>query len=242
MPEGRRILLVDDDIGLRAFLAFELENAGFCVVEASTSDEADTMLGLEADGIEGVILDLVLPDGDGRVLCRRMRERGLRIPVLMLTGMDAEADVVSALDLGADDYVNKPVDARELIARLRAQLRLHEKSDHSSYAIGPFSFRPGAKLLEDTRNGRRIRLTEKEAATLTALYRSVPLAVPRQALVDEVWGLETPPSSHTLETHIYRLRQKMEVDPGSPKMLLRDGNGYRLVPASQVEALPDGES
>jgi DNA-binding response OmpR family regulator len=236
MAEGRRILLVDDDEALRAYLATELEDAGFSVAEAASMDEADAMLAGEAEGIEGVILDLVLPDGDGRALCRRLRGRGLRIPVLMLTGMDEEADVVSALDSGADDYVTKPVDARELVARLRAQLRLHETADHASYAIGPFSFRPGAKLLEDTRTGRRIRLTEKEAATLRALYRSGPVTVPRQALVDEVWGNDNAPSSHTLETHIYRLRQKMEEDPGRPRMLLRDGHGYRLVPAPSGEA------
>jgi len=152
------------------------------------------------------------------------------VPIVMLTGSDEEADVVRGLDSGANDYVAKPFRLAELLARLRAQLRIFENSEDAVFAIGPYVFRPSAKLLQDPVANRRIRLTEKEAAILKFLYRAGTRPVPRQVLLNEVWGYNAAVTTHTLETHIYRLRQKIEPDPQISRLLLTEGGGYRLDP------------
>jgi len=152
-----------------------------------------------------VLLDVGLPDGDGRDYCVQLRRRGHRMPVIMLTGSNAETDVVRGLDAGANDYIAKPFRLAELLARLRAQLRSFESSEDAVFAIGPYTFRPSAKMLHDQIRGRRIRLTEKEAAILKFLYRAGANAVARQVLLNEVWGYNASVTTHTLETHIYRL-------------------------------------
>jgi DNA-binding response OmpR family regulator len=179
---------------------------------------------------DAVILDVGLPDGDGRDLCQRLRRHGVKVPIIMLTGSDEEADVVRGLDAGANDYVAKPFRMAELLARLRAQLRIFENSEDAVFSIGPYTFRPSAKLLQDTGKNRRIRLTEKEAAILKFLYRAGTKPVGRQVLLNEVWGYNAAVTTHTLETHIYRLRQKIEPDPTNARLLLTEGGGYRLDP------------
>jgi DNA-binding response OmpR family regulator len=179
---------------------------------------------------DAVILDVGLPDGDGRDYCVRLRGEGHRMPIIMLTGSNAENDVVRGLDSGANDYISKPFRLAELLARLRAQLRSFESSEDAVFAIGPYMFRPAAKLLQDPGRGRRIRLTEKEAAILKFLYRAGTHAVARQVLLNEVWGYNASVTTHTLETHIYRLRQKIEPDPGNARLLITEGGGYRLDP------------
>ena len=121
---------------------------------------------------DAVILDVGLPDGDGRDLCVKLRRQGQKMPIIMLTGSDAETDVVRGLDSGANDYIAKPFRLNELLARLRAQLRIFENSEDAVFTIGPYTFRPSAKLLQDPAKNRRIRLTEKEAAILKFLYRA----------------------------------------------------------------------
>ena len=121
---------------------------------------------------DAVILDVGLPDGDGRDLCSRLRKQGHRMPIIMLTGLDSETDVVKGLDCGANDYIAKPFKLAVLLARLRAQLRIFENSEDAVFTIGPYTFRPAAKLLQEPAKNRRIRLTEKEAAILKFLYRA----------------------------------------------------------------------
>ena len=117
-----------------------------------------------------------------------------------------------------------------LLARIRAQLRQHEQSDDAVFTIGPYSLRPSAKLLMDTENNKKIRLTEKETAILKYLYRAGDRVVPRSVLLDEVWGYNAAVATHTLETHIYRLRQKIERDPSNAELIVTEPRGYRLVP------------
>jgi DNA-binding response OmpR family regulator len=148
----------------------------------------------------------------------------------MLTGADAEQDVVRGLDSGANDYIAKPFRIMELIARLRAQLRVFDNSEDAVFMIGPYTFRPSAKMLQDTARNRRIRLTEKECSILKFLYRAGGRPVGRQILLNEVWGYNAAVTTHTLETHIYRLRQKIEPDPAAASLLLTEGGGYRLDP------------
>ena len=231
MAGERPILIVDDDGALRTTLVEQLEVDGeFQPVEADSIRAANTKLDGTAPRYDALILDVGLPDGDGRDYCADLRKRGLRMPIIMLTGSDDEADVVRGLDAGANDYVAKPFRIAELLARLRAQMRIFENSEDAVFTIGPYIFRPSAKLLQEGERNRRIRLTEKEAAILKFLYRAGTRPVPRQVLLNEVWGYNAAVTTHTLETHIYRLRQKIEPDPTNACLLVTEGGGYRLDP------------
>lgn len=231
MPGPRPVLIVDDDEALRGTLAEQLAiDQEFQTAEAGTAAEAEAMLTAADRRFDAVLLDIGLPDGDGRELCIRLRRHGLRMPVIMLTGADAEADVVRGLDAGANDYIAKPFRLNELLARLRAQLRVFDNSEDAVFTIGPYVFRPSAKMLLEQARNRKIRLTEKEAAILKYLYRAGGRPVPRQILLNEVWGYNSAVTTHTLETHIYRLRQKVEPDPTAARLLLTEGGGYRLDP------------
>ena len=231
MSGERPILIVDDDAVLRETLLEQLEVDGeFTASEAATVSEAEAMVTAKDARFDALILDVTLPDGDGRDLCASLRKAGLRMPIIMLTGSDDEADVVRGLDAGANDYIAKPFRLAELLARLRAQLRIFENSEDAVFTIGPYTFRPSAKLLQEPTKNRRIRLTEKEAAILKFLYRAGTRPVARQVLLNEVWGYNANVTTHTLETHIYRLRQKIEPDPGNARLLVTEGGGYRLDP------------
>ncbi len=231
MTAERPILIVDDDATLREALLEQLQIDGeFAVAEATTVSEAEALLTSKDARFDAIILDVGLPDGDGRDLCALLRKQGLRMPIIMLTGSDDEADVVRGLDAGANDYIAKPFRLAELLARLRAQLRIFENSEDAVFTIGPYTFRPSAKLLHEPHKNRRIRLTEKEAAILKFLYRAGTRPVARQVLLNEVWGYNAAVTTHTLETHIYRLRQKIEPDPSNARLLVTEGGGYRLDP------------
>jgi DNA-binding response OmpR family regulator len=231
MSGDRPILIVDDDQALRAMLAEQLAVDGeFTAAEAGTSAEAEAMVTARDARYDALILDVGLPDGDGRDLCARLRRHGLKVPIIILTGSDNEVDIVRGLDAGANDYVAKPFRLAELRARLRAQLRIFENSEDAVFTIGPYTFRPAAKLLQEPVRNRRIRLTEKEAAILKFLYRAGTRPVARQVLLNEVWGYNAAVTTHTLETHIYRLRQKIEPDPSNARLLVTEGGGYRLDP------------
>jgi DNA-binding response OmpR family regulator len=164
---------------------------------------------------------------DGRDVCRLMRRSGVKSPIIMLTGAGSESDTILGLESGANDYVTKPFKLGVLLARLRAQLRQHELSEEAVFSIGPYSFQPAHKVLVGE-DDAKIHLTEKETAILKYLYRSGDKAVSRDKLLDEVWGYNAAVTTHTLETHVYRLRQKIERDPSSAKILLTDKGGYRL--------------
>ncbi len=231
MSGERPILIVDDDEILRETLAEQLQVDGeFQAAEAGTLADAGAKLGAKDARFDALILDVTLPDGDGRDFCATLRRQGLRMPVIMLTGSDDEVDIVRGLDAGANDYIAKPFRLGELLARLRAQLRIFENSEDAVFTIGPYTFRPSAKLLQEPTRNRRIRLTEKEAAILKFLYRAGKRPVPRQVLLNEVWGYNAAVTTHTLETHIYRLRQKIEPDPTNARLLVTEGGGYRLDP------------
>ena len=227
MSVAKKILLVDDDSDLREALAEQLVMIDdFDVYEAETGND-----GLERSRTEMhdlIILDVGLPDLDGREVCRMMRRNGIKCPILMLTGNDTDADQILGLDAGANDYVTKPFKFPVLLARIRAQLRQHEQSEDAVFAVGPYSFRPGAKMLVDEAE-KKIRLTEKETNILKFLYRAGGRTVERDTLLREVWGYNAGVTTHTLETHIYRLRQKIEPDPSNARLLVTESGGYRLL-------------
>ena len=221
---------------MRASLAEHLALDGeFAAVEAETAEDARAKLADADVRYDAILLDVGLPDGDGRDLCASLRKQGKRMPVIMLTGADADSDVVRGLDAGANDYIAKPFRAQELLARVRAQLRVFDNSEDAVFTVGPYLFRPSAKLLLEPARSRKIRLTEKETAILKFLYRAGGRAVPRNTLLVEVWGYNSNVTTHTLETHIYRLRQKIEPDPQNLKLLMTETGGYRLNPRGAVD-------
>src|SRR5512142_2247931 len=227
MSSAKRVLLVEDDAMLSAALAEQLAQEGdYTVVAVGDCAAARTAA---ADGLYGfMILDVGLPDGDGRDLCREFRNQGVTCPIVLLTAAASDADTIQGLQSGANDYVTKPFRFAVLMARVHAHLRSHDRSEEAMYRIGPYTFRPSAKVLLDEKS-RKIRLTEKETNILKYLYR-MGETVPRETLLNEVWGYNPAVTTHTLETHIYRLRQKIEENPGEARILVTESGGYRLLP------------
>ena len=228
MPTPKTILIIDDDDDLREALAEQLAlHEAFRPVQASTATEGVRM-GREVRA-DLILLDVDLPDMDGREACRLLRKDGVSTPIIMLTGQSSDSDTVLGLESGANDYVTKPFRFAVLLARIRAHLRSHEQSEDAVFRIGPYEFRPAAKVLIDDK-AKKVRLTEKETNILKYLYRAGAKAVSREELLTEVWGYNAGVTTHTLETHIYRLRQKIEPEPGQARLLLTDAGGYRLQP------------
>jgi len=229
MTSGRQILIVDDDDTLREMLSEQLQlHEEFAPTEAANG--AQSLELAKTDYFDVIILDVGLPDMDGRDVCRLMRRNGVTSPIIMLTGADTDADTILGLDAGANDYITKPFRIGVLLARLRAHIRQHERSDDAVFTIGPYTFQPANKLLLRDEDGRKVRLTDKETAILKYLYRTGDKVVSRDVLLDEVWGYNASVTTHTLETHVYRLRQKIEPDPSNATILITEPGGYRLVP------------
>lgn len=228
MASKRTILIVDDDPDLREALVEQLSlHEEFHAIAADTGSKG--VQAAKAGQIDLVIMDVELPDIDGREAVRILRKNGFKSPIIMLTGHSTDSDTILGLESGANDYVAKPFKFAVLLARIRAQLRQHEASEDAVFAIGPYTFRPSSKLLINP-TGNKVRLTEKETAILRFLYRAGQLPVSRETLLQEVWGYNSGVTTHTLETHIYRLRQKIEPDPSHPSLLVTEGRGYRLNP------------
>ncbi len=228
MANSRRILVVEDDVDMREALVEQLAlHDEFEAVSVYTGTQA--VQSAKAGEVDLVIMDVGLPDIDGREAVRMLRKNGFKAPIIMLTGHDTDADTILGLESGANDYVAKPFRFAVLLARIRAQLRQHEASEDAVFTIGPYTFRPSSKLLVNPK-GNKVRLTEKETAILRYLYRAGRRSVSREILLQEVWGYNSGVTTHTLETHIYRLRQKVERDASNPSILVTEGGGYKLVP------------
>ena len=228
MPNKRTILIVDDDTELREALVEQLalhEEFETIAVDSSTKGVQVA----KAGQIDLVLMDVGLPDVDGREAVRILRKNGFKAPIIMLTGHDTDSDTILGLESGANDYVTKPFRFAVLLARIRAQLRQHEASEDAVFTIGPYTFQPSSKLLLNPK-GSKVRLTEKETAILRYLYRAGQKPVSRETLLQEVWGYNSGVTTHTLETHIYRLRQKVEKDAAVPSILVTEAGGYKLVP------------
>jgi DNA-binding response OmpR family regulator len=224
----RKVLVVDDDDEFRETLRERLSlHDEFDMQFAATASEG---LKLASSGhVDLILLDVGLPDMDGRETCKLLRRSGFNRPIIMLTGQTSESDIILGLESGANDYVTKPFKLGVLLARLRAHLRQHEQSKDVVFTVGPYSFEPAAKLLRDG-SGNKINLTTKETSILKYLCRAGERVVPREVLLDEVCGYNANVTTHTVETHIYRLRQKIEKDPSQPEILITQTGGYRLVP------------
>ena len=226
MAQLKKVLLIDDDEDLREALSEQLlMTEDFDVHEGNSG--AAALEKVKQQSYDLVVLDVGLPDTDGRELCRLIRKQGVKCPIVMLTGHDTDSDTILGLDAGANDYITKPFKFPVLLARMRAQLRQHEQSEDAIFTLGPYTFKPSIKILV-TADDKKIRLTEKETNILKFLYRATEDVVPRDILLHEVWGYNAGVTTHTLETHIYRLRQKIEPDPGKASILITENGGYRL--------------
>ena len=228
MSNACRLLVVDDDRDLRDTLAEQL--GLYSEFELATAETATGAVNhVKTHRVDLAIMDVGLPDMDGREAVRLMRRDGFRSPVIVLTAQGSDADTVLGFEAGANDYVVKPFKFAVLLARIRAQLRQYEASEDAIFQIGPYTFRPGAKLLVNDR-GSKLKLTEKETAILRYLYRAGARVVSRDVLLAEVWGYNANVTTHTLETHIYRLRQKIEANPSTARILVTEPGGYKLMP------------
>ncbi|AEH80565.1 two-component response regulator [Sinorhizobium meliloti SM11] len=224
----RTILLVDDDDDLRETLIEQLSlYEEFDLLQESTAGKGIQMA--RGRQVDLLIMDVGLPDMDGREAVKLLRKGGFKAPIIMLTGHDTDSDTILGLEAGANDYVTKPFRFAVLLARIRAQLRQHEQSEDATFNVGPYTFKPSQKLLT-MENGQKIRLTEKEAAIIRYLYRADQKVVTRDVLLEEVWGYNSGVTTHTLETHVYRLRQKIERDPSNAEILVTENGGYKIVP------------
>ena len=228
MPSTRKILIVDDDSELRDALTEQLslhEEFDAVAVENGTG----AVQAAKVEQIDLVIMDVGLPDIDGCDAVRILRKNGFKAPILMLTAHDTDSDTILGFESGANDYVTKPFRFGVLLARIRALLRQHDASDDGIFTIGPYTFRPSSKLLLNPK-GNKVRLTVKETAILRYLYRVGERPVSRETMLQEVWGYHSEVTTHTLETHIYRLRQKIEKDATAPTILVTEAGGYKLMP------------
>ena len=225
---ARHILIIDDDDDLRDALTEQLA----LYEEFEVTTEANATKGISKarnEHVDLLVMDVGLPDMDGREAVKVLRKNGFKAPVIMLTGHDTDSDTILGLEAGANDYVTKPFRFAVLLARMRAQLRTHEQSEDAVFSIGHYTFRPSQKLLLDE-EGQKVRLTEKETAIMKYLYRAEQKVIGRDELLEQVWGYNSGVTTHTLETHIYRLRQKIERDPSNARLLVTEGGGYKLIP------------
>ena len=225
---ARHILLIDDDDDLRDALQEQLS----LYEEFQISTQASATKGINAarsGHVDLLIVDVGLPDMDGREAVKIIRKNGIKAPIIMLTGHDTDSDTILGLEAGANDYVTKPFRFAVLLARIRAQLRTHEQSEDAVFTIGQYTFKPAQKLLVKG-DGGKVRLTEKETAIMKYLYRAEQNIIGRDELLEQVWGYNSGVTTHTLETHIYRLRQKIERDPSNARLLVTESGGYKLVP------------
>jgi DNA-binding response OmpR family regulator len=235
-----RILLVEDDRVLRTTLCDALTGEGLDVHTAADGDEALAMLRDHA--FELLVLDVMLPGPSGLEVLRQFRRRDARTPVLVLTARSGEGDKVLGLELGADDYVTKPFSLRELLARIRAQLR-RNALPAPERPSGRFSLGTARVDLDahEVRVGGVVhRLSRREAAMLALLWRERGRVVSRTQFLQEVWGGDASVGDRTVDTHLLHLRQKVELDPRAPVHLLTvHGVGYRLDPGPCTQSPQD---
>jgi DNA-binding response OmpR family regulator len=229
MANGALLIAAGDEILRRALKTQLVANEGFTqVVEAGSGTAAVAQA--KARSFDLILLDVSLSDQDGWQVCQSLRHAGVRCPIIMLTAADSDDETITGLNAGANDYVSKPFRMAVLLARVRAQLRQPGQTDDAIFVIGRYQFQPAAKMLVANGSEQKIRLTEKETAILKYLYRVGNKTVPRETLLGEVWGYNAGVTTHTLETHVYRLRQKIETDPQQAQLLVTEPGGYRLNP------------
>jgi two-component system KDP operon response regulator KdpE len=230
--ESGVILVVDDEVSIRRALNTTLQKLGFSVVEAARGEEALSLV--HTSPFDAVLLDINMPGKNGIDTCRNMRRLLPRIPIIMLTVRDSEDDKAEALDAGADDYLTKPFQLRELTARIRAAMRLTKAvappQDEAATVlrVGEIELDPMRRTVKKA--NCLVRLTPKEYQLTYQLMISAGRPVPHSRLLTTVWGPESREEFEYLRTFVHQLRRKLEDDPANPKYLLTDAHfGYRFV-------------
>jgi len=229
MLDPTRILLVEDEPSLVETVRYALEREGFGVTVARDGREALERFAAEPPDL--VILDLMLPAVSGLDVCRRIRESSM-VPIVIVTAKDAEADKVAGLELGADDYVTKPFSVRELVSRVRANLRRSQMTvpDAAGEVLTGGPIRLDAARHEVTVRGDPVAFPPKEFELLESFLRSPGRLLTRERLIQRIWGGDYVGDTKTLDVHVKRLRQKIERDPHEPEHLLTvRGLGYKFV-------------
>ncbi|MCQ3939251.1 MAG: DNA-binding response regulator [Chloroflexi bacterium] len=222
------ILIVEDDPAIGAFVQTALEREGFVTELVKRGDTA--LECVETFSPDLILLDLMLPGPDGLQVCQALRRRPQYIPIIMLTAKDDDVDKIVGLEIGADDYITKPFKIRELLARIRALLRLVQRSASPGLRVFRFdSLEVNIESRTVTRGGRRVNLTPKEFELLALLVSNPRRVFGRETLLEKVWGYNYAGETRTVDVHIQRLRQKIEPDPGEPRFLVTVRNiGYKF--------------
>lgn len=224
----QHILIVEDDKAIAAFVQTALEREGFAAEIAPSGERALERVTAALPDL--ILLDLMLPGADGLEVCRAIRRLPTYIPIIMLTARDDEVDKIVGLELGADDYVSKPFKSRELVARVRAILRLARRANYQAAQLlqfGPLMINLEGRSV--TLNGDPVSLTPKEFDLLALLASHPGRVFGRDTLLEKVWGYDYAGESRTVDVHIQRLRQKIEPDPREPRYLLTARNiGYKF--------------
>jgi len=228
MLEGKNILLVESDGVLRESLVEQLKLQDLAAIAVKTGGQA--LAKLEERQFDLLIVDASLPDIEGLELGFRMRRENAKVPIIMLVGAETEIDKNVGWGAGPNDYVTKPFRLGYLLARIQFLLGKPERGPAAKYTLGPYNFNPAAKLLLEPKENKIIRLTEKETSILKYLILAANTFVGRDKLLNEVWGYNSGVTTHTLETHVYRLRRKLEPDPSRARILVTEPGGYRLIP------------
>jgi two-component system alkaline phosphatase synthesis response regulator PhoP len=229
--KSKRILLVEDEITLSRLLRERLEIEGYTVVECGDGEQG--LIRARADAFDLFLLDIKLPGRDGFEVCRELRRHGIILPVLMLTARGDLQDKVKGLKLGADDYLSKPFEVEELLARIEALLRRADnvagRPPEELFCFGDLSV--DLRNQELRRNGRGVELTAKEFSLLRHFIANPNQRLSRQALLRQVWGYSHVPNTRTVDLHVAHLRQKIETVPKEPRHILTAfGSGYKFVP------------
>jgi len=230
-----RLLLVEDDPGVLRFVLKGLREQAYAVDTATTGDDA--LYQAEINTYDLIILDVMIPGRDGFAVCKQIRKTGNRVPILMLTALDAVEDRITGLDVGADDYLAKPFAFRELLARLRALLRRSGELRPPNITVADLVVDTAAQTV--TRRGRRIPLTTKEYALVEFLARNAGRVVGRAAIAEHVWDETFDPFSNLIEVYVNRLRHKIDEDSKLPLLHTRRGAGYLFGPEEEIAAGDD---
>ena len=232
-----RLLLVEDDARIARFVAKGLREQAYAVDVATTGDDALYQAAINTYDL--VILDILIPGRDGFEVCRELRKSGLRMPILMLTARDAVEDRIAGLDHGADDYLTKPFEFRELLARLRALLRRSGELRPGKITVGDLILDTAGQSV--SRAGRSVTLTAKEYALLEYLARNAGRVVGRAEIAEHVWDETFDPFSNLIEVYVNRVRRKVDADSPNPLLQTRRGAGYVLGSAPEPAASDSGD-
>jgi DNA-binding response OmpR family regulator len=223
-----KILIVEDQADLAKGLEVNLKKEGYSVLKAATGEEGLKLAIQESPQL--IILDIMLPGISGLDVCRELRSRSIDTAIIMLTAKSDEVDRVVGLELGADDYITKPFSLRELLARVRVRLRRLpvQKEQLSKYRFGNVEV-DFDKYIAKVR-GKPVDLTQREFEILRYMIRNRGDVISRDRLLDEVWGYQDYPTTRTVDTHILKLRKKIEEDPANPKYIISIyGGGYKFL-------------